>query len=318
MDANATEVLKSLKPSNRGRVMDLVAAAGIDVSKWAIKADGTPVRTPAANPNYCYEWSFGGGGEPSLVCIWHESLRVERSQIVYEGNVRATALNLDRIANEDRNPRVKSRARDQARRARSVDSLLRHAFTSAQPIRVAILDGYRRDESALGRDSSRAYFRLLDSALWFVHAYDDTSGAVRLVRGERPAAGSPHFVDQFSVPDSVAKRPRSGTEYVRSSEVRLSVLHRAKGSCELCGAPGFKTEEGAIYLETHHVVALSEGGTDEQWNVVALCANDHRRAHFSDERMAIQKALIGKLSMLHPAAQTALRALVARAKEEVT
>src|SRR5688572_23708143 len=124
--------------------MDLVAAAGIDVSRWAIRADGTPVQIPAANPNYCYDWSFGGGGEPILVCIWHESMRVDGSQIVYEGNMRATALNLDRIANEDRNPIVKSRARGQAGRARSFNSLLKHAFGSGQRVRVAILDGRRR------------------------------------------------------------------------------------------------------------------------------------------------------------------------------
>jgi hypothetical protein len=95
------------------------------------------------------------------------------------------------------------------------------------------------------------------------------------------------------------------------------VLQRADGVCELCGTPGFKTAGGAIYLETHHVVALSDGGPDEHWNVVALCANDHRRAHFSHGREAIQEALIGKLAALHPAAQTALRALVTRARKEV-
>jgi 5-methylcytosine-specific restriction protein A len=295
--------------------MDLVATAGIDVSKWATKADGTRVQTPAANPHYCYEWSFGGHGEPILVCLWHESLRLNGSQIVYEGNIRATALALDRVANEDRDSRVRSRARDQARRARSVDSLLKQAFGAGQPVRVAVLSGHRRDESELGRDSSRAHLRTLDSVAWFVHAYDDASGHVRLARGERPVADGPTFVDQFSVPEPVGKRPTSGSAYPRSAEVRGAVLRRAQGICELCGIPGFKTESGAIYLETHHVVALAEGGVDEQWNVVALCANDHRRAHFGERRDAMRQDLLEKLVALYPRAQTALSALATRAKD---
>ncbi len=315
---NADEILKSLKPSSKRQVMDLVAAAGIGVSKWAIKADGTPVRHPRANPNYCYEWSFGGGGEPILVCVWHESMRVDGSQIVYEGNIRETALRLDRIANEDRDRRVKSRARDQARRARGVDSLLKQAFSAGKPVRVVVLDGHKRDESALGRDASRATLRSLDSTSWFVHAYDNESGRVRMVRGARPVEAGPAFVDQFSVPDPVGKRQMSGTTYPRSTEVRASVLRRAEGICELCGTSGFKTENGAIYLETHHVVSLADGGADQQWNVVALCANDHRRAHFGERRDAIREDLLKKLVALHPAAEAALRALVGRANESAS
>jgi hypothetical protein len=309
---DVAEALKSLRPSSKRQVMDLVAAAGIDVSKWAIKADGTPVRYPRANPKYCYEWSFGGGGEPVLVCIWHESMRVDGSQIVYEGDMRETALRLDRIANEDRDPRVKSRARDQARRARAVDSLLKQAFAVGEPVRVVVLDGHRRDESALGRDASRANLRSLDSSSWFVHAYDNATGHVRMVRGERPVEAGPPFVDQFSAPTPVEKRQTLRATYSRSVEVRATVLRRAEGVCELCGARGFRTERGAIYLETHHVVALSDGGPDKEWNVVALCANDHRRAHLSNEREAIRENLIEKLSALHPSAQAALRDFAAR------
>ncbi len=51
-------------------------------------------------------------------------------------------------------------------------------------------------------------------------------------------------------------------------------------------------ESGSLYLETHHVIPLGEGGPDDDANVVALCANDHRRAHFSEERAAIRKKLL--------------------------
>lgn len=320
MDKNTDLVLEGLKPLHEGRIMDLVQAAGIDVSGWAVKADGAPVQNPRANPNYCYEWAFGGGQEPGLACIWHASLQAQDGQIVYEDNIRAFALKLDRIANENRNPRVKSRARDQARRARAVDSLLQRAFRAGSAVRVIVLDGDERDESELGWDSSRVHFRSLDSTSWFVHAYDDESGKVRMVRGLPPparseGAGDSGFVDQFSVPKPPEKLPTSGTAYPRSSEVRASVLRRAKGVCELCLTPGFKTASGAIYLETHHVVPLSEAGCDEEWNVVALCANDHRQAHFSERRAEIQTQLLATLISLYPGVDVTLRAVVERSRK---
>ncbi|WP_407646473.1 HNH endonuclease [Henriciella aquimarina] len=37
---------------------------------------------------------------------------------------------------------------------------------------------------------------------------------------------------------------------------------------------------GALYLETHHIQPLAEGGADTLTNVIALCPNDHRKAHY--------------------------------------
>ncbi|MFT2675409.1 HNH endonuclease, partial [Escherichia coli] len=69
------------------------------------------------------------------------------------------------------------------------------------------------------------------------------------------------------------------------------------GRCELCGVAGFATEAG-IYLETHHVIPLAENGPDHPSNVVALCANDHRRAHFAAERQAIREQLLAWIRVL--------------------
>jgi 5-methylcytosine-specific restriction protein A len=38
-------------------------------------------------------------------------------------------------------------------------------------------------------------------------------------------------------------------------------------------------------LETHHIIPLSEEGEDIEENVIALCPNDHRRAHFERESL---------------------------------
>ncbi|ADI73261.1 HNH endonuclease [Methanohalobium evestigatum Z-7303] len=54
----------------------------------------------------------------------------------------------------------------------------------------------------------------------------------------------------------------------------------AKGVCQLCGnnAP-FYDRGGNPYLETHHIIRVSKDGDDTIDNVVALCANCHRKMH---------------------------------------
>ncbi len=48
---------------------------------------------------------------------------------------------------------------------------------------------------------------------------------------------------------------------------------------------------GSIYLETHHVTSLAEGGSDSESNVVALYPNHHREAHFGINRMEMRDSL---------------------------
>jgi hypothetical protein len=76
--------------------------------------------------------------------------------------------------------------------------------------------------------------------------------------------------------------------YVRDPQVRTIVLQRAKGRCEFCGTLGFQSRAGPPYLESHHVISLAEQGPDKVSNVIALCPNDHRRAHFGADWEAMQ------------------------------
>jgi 5-methylcytosine-specific restriction enzyme A len=326
--------LSSLKPTRDRKIMDLVAEAGVDVTPWAKKQDGTAVKTPSANPSYCYEWAFGGSGEPSVVCVWHTSLSERGDVVLYEDNLRQHALLLDRIAIDRQNPsHVKSRARDQAARARRFDGLLQRALRTQQPVRVVLLDGAARAKEELGWERSEVKFRALDSEPWHMQSYEDDTGTFTLVRGApaalpgpevaaesrkdiEPAAATPapaalpKYVDQFSVPTPPERRDTSGSAFVRSAAIRDAVLRRAKGSCEHCGKPGFMTASGSIYLETHHVIALSEDGPDAEWNVVGICATDHRRAHFGVECDGIRSTLLARLALVYPAEVLALRAII--------
>lgn len=120
------------------------------------------------------------------------------------------------------------------------------------------------------------------------------------------------FADQFTVPSTPKRRETRTTAYERSRDVRHEVMNRAGGVCELCGLQGFKTESKALYLETHHVVPLAEGGADAVWNVVAICPNDHRRAHFAYDRLALRESMILRLITMYPSAANPLRILMKR------
>ncbi|MDE6024077.1 MAG: HNH endonuclease [Lachnospiraceae bacterium] len=65
---------------------------------------------------------------------------------------------------------------------------------------------------------------------------------------------------------------------------------RAKGICQLCENPApFMNEKGVPYLESHHIVELSEGGEDSVENTVALCPNCHRKMHIVKDLRDVQK-----------------------------
>lgn len=348
MAEDLERVLESLRPARDGKIMSIVEAAGIDVSSWAFKQDGSPVANPAANPHYCYEWAFGGGGEPIALCIWHRHLTIDGDAIVYQDNVREYALSLDRIAIDRANPaHVKSRARDQAKRARNFDSLVQYACRKALPVRVILLLGMDKENEELGWEASRVRYRHLDSALWFVESYGDMDGRFRIVRGVRPgveatpppdepiaaqpdnsqktsdedsvveeASRAETYVDQFSLPEAQSRQEAAGWVYPRSPEVRRAVLERAAGYCECCRSKGFEMVSGAVFLETHHVIPLAEAGPDQPWNVVALCPNDHRRAHFGADRGSVRDDFIKHLTSLYPQAEPALREASARSRGE--
>lgn len=114
--------------------------------------------------------------------------------------------------------------------------------------------------------------RVLDTELWSA-TYEDKSGMLSLVRGE-----TDQFVDQHGDTSFPACSYES-TLVKRSRKLRLHAMKKSGGKCEYCGEAGFRTLKGAIFAEVHHIVPLSENGSDELKNLIVLCPNDHRRAH---------------------------------------
>jgi hypothetical protein len=83
--------------------------------------------------------------------------------------------------------------------------------------------------------------------------------------------------------------------YSRDPLVRDAVLRRANGRCEFCAELGFLKPDGLHYLESHHVIALASDGEDRLTNVIALCPNDHREAHYGRRKGEIEARMIAKL-----------------------
>lgn len=82
--------------------------------------------------------------------------------------------------------------------------------------------------------------------------------------------------------------------YIRNPYVAEYAKERAHGICQLCGKPApFNDNDGKPYLESHHIVCLSEGGEDSVENTVALCPNCHRKMHIlnskSDRDLLLKK-----------------------------
>ena len=58
--------------------------------------------------------------------------------------------------------------------------------------------------------------------------------------------------------------------------------------------------DGSLYLESHHVIALANDGADRPTNVIALCPDDHREAHFGRRSEELERRMVATLAIMHP------------------
>lgn len=87
---------------------------------------------------------------------------------------------------------------------------------------------------------------------------------------------------------NIAQKPSMRTVqspvYERNPYIAEYAKRRASGFCELCkeSAP-FIDKNSIPFLEAHHIIWFSRGGSDAIDNVVALCPNCHRKMHILDD-----------------------------------
>tara|TARA_R110001583_G_scaffold173897_2_gene328006 strand:- start:2593 stop:3432 length:840 start_codon:yes stop_codon:yes gene_type:complete len=274
--SSSDQQLIDLKPTSHRKIIELVEEAGIDVSDWPNFKGGA--ERAASNPKYCYEWSFENKKENIIVLnLWFDNCELANGSIIQKLNMRAEAEEFKGI---------------RIRRAINMDFSLQRAARLQSPVRVIMCDENPKEK--LKEEKSTADKRNLDSENWFVKEYDEDGNCV-LQRGGIKAP----YIDQFILRELDSNHPekKESTSFVypRSKVVREQVLLRAKGNCEHCGEEGFRTNAGAIYLESHHIVPLSEKGIDHISNVIALCPNHHREAHYSENSSEYREIFLDKI-----------------------
>jgi predicted restriction endonuclease len=75
----------------------------------------------------------------------------------------------------------------------------------------------------------------------------------------------------------------NGKRIKRKTILVAFVKERDNHTCKACGFT-FKKKDGESYVEVAHIKPLSEGGPDDPENMVALCANCHKKLDKGDEK----------------------------------
>lgn len=147
--------------------------------------------------------------------------------------------------------------------------------------------GVRYVENEMLHSSLEDYCRRIGAKLEnHKHRFWPTQSASRLVARFSSALNDIDPEDNGLDRPNYRKAMAGG--FVRNQKVRMKVLERANGRCEYCSSCGFLKEVGGRYLETHHIISLSKNGPDRLSNVIALCPNHHRQAHFGKAWEALQ------------------------------
>src|SRR4051794_2698968 len=77
---------EDLRPTGRNRVIDLVSAAGVNVTPWSEFERGP--KWAAANPKYCYEWAFVEPETVVVLNLWYAHMDVTQESVSVTLNLR--------------------------------------------------------------------------------------------------------------------------------------------------------------------------------------------------------------------------------------
>ncbi|KFL49448.1 MULTISPECIES: HNH endonuclease [Burkholderia cepacia complex] len=199
--------LEDLRPIRQDSIYDILKRVPISVEAWHTTQSGHLVKNFKANPHFCYDWSFGSSDEGYAVCFWHENLRESSSDAVYsDTNYRAGAQDRRRRA-ETQGVSDQERARliAQAKRGEAMDRAIRETFHLRKPLHVMICSRGKSSGGEASAGISSVKGRELDAVTWTVHAYDDETGACRVVRGSVRALGDETVVRSAESDEWIAR-----------------------------------------------------------------------------------------------------------------
>jgi hypothetical protein len=253
-----------LKPTSKGKVINLVESCGIDVSRWEVNKDGLPIRTAASkNPSYCYGWTFTNE-TTTVCCLWWEEMR-EDVDGVYS---RLPILEYQRALRSG----VRKMHTDDLAEA------LLAAKDARSPIHVLVVHGQRRDLSDT-KGASRVHFRQKDPTLWYVTEVNNAEGWILLRRGgkmidglwrsasdlsnalsldETAIAKDWHTIDAMDISQTEKDELRKAR--IGQGAFRRSLLARWNGKCALTGV------SLAQALRASHCVPWSKSTNHDRLN----------------------------------------------------
>lgn len=163
-------------------------------------------------------------------------------------------------------------ARGQKGKGKSVDEIYRTIIKKNLPVHVIIKH----------KDLKR---RALDPITWNA-TYEPLTGELTLKRGKQVT-----YTDQKD-PSDLLSFSEETPATSRSRKMRQLAMMRSDGKCEYCGKAGFMTPIGAIFAEVHHIVPISEQGSDDLSNLIVLCPDHHRQAHYGDNTVEMRRVFM--------------------------
>jgi 5-methylcytosine-specific restriction enzyme A len=269
--------IESLEPTEHLLVMDLLANAGLDVSPWRNYRG----KSAAANPKYCYNWSFEQPGEFVAVCLWHENLRPSKDKVVY------------RIPPRRNRPAKTSQEVTWRRRRADLDRHIHLAYTQQLPLRAIIVEGTQGNAETANPIASRVRARLLDPEPWAVAECNFETGECLLVRGTpptRPATNSADVELSWFEGQERTAFIRHRKREAEARRAKIAEVLEANGGKLICAVPNcafdFHARYGALgegYAHVHHLEELSrspkEGRRVRLSDLAVVCANCHAMIH---------------------------------------
>lgn len=274
--------LEDLKPTDKLLVMDLLHQAGVDVSQWKNYRG----KRPAANPKYCYNWSFEQPGEVVVLCLWHQSLEELEGKITFRRQYRAFSS-----ARHERGASVWNR-RDAA-----FGDDIEMAYRQQLPIRVIVVDGKPRNAKDAKPKPSLVTARMLDPVKWAASRIDDAHGDFLLVRGEDPKVPAVVSSDlelsgfEGKLKTAFVKHRWREAKMRRAKIASARAVNGGRLICEVpsCGFDFFKKygKLGVDYAQVHHLLPLNKspakGREVKLADLAIVCANCHAMIHRGGE-----------------------------------
>jgi hypothetical protein len=300
-------LLDKLKPQVRTNVIDVLKSLEIDVSSWGYRKNGSPIENPSLNSSKSSDWTYGGvGSETTVLFLWHSSLKIDTDgkTIFIKDSFKSYKEHYSSILGNTKEG-SKHSASPRYEKAQQFERVVAKLFESGGPCRVALLTAQDKNNQDDAGDERSVKFRELDSENWYVHGFSWISGEFKLVRGiTQPIEAK--MDSQFDLNEPPDKYPTTGSAYWRSLDIKEKVLSRSNGICEFCSTPAFQTYKNTLFLEVHHAVPLGKNGVDALWNVVAICPNHHREAHFGLRREEMLSKFVDYLGELYPESKSEL------------